>query len=70
MTPKVNTSKLMRVLNHFADRFKKITQAMREARDCGDLVEVSRLTDQGIVDGQRLARLYELDLEPHERKHW
>jgi len=52
--------KLSRALNRLADRFKKIARATKEARMRGDLAEVSRLTDQGIVDGQRLARLFEM----------
>jgi hypothetical protein len=54
------SGKLSRVLNRLADRFNKITRATQEARARGDLVKVSRLTDQGIVCGQRLARLFEM----------
>jgi hypothetical protein len=55
----------MRVLDRLANRFKNITKAMQEARARGDLEEVSRLTDQGTVDGNRLAKVFEIDCFPN-----
>lgn len=61
-------SKVFRVLNRLADRFKMITKEMQEARARGDLAEVDRLTEQGLVDGRRLARLYEIGRCPNDSK--